>query len=339
MYLGRNQGEGQELRTPVLDEGIHGFGVSRCGDLTGRSDVETSLENQQNAAFRMNCKKRAGPMQELRSIENREDGDCTVRNSVQIFRSVKRERHMNIAVVDNSAADFRKLENLLNRYASMHRIDLEVRGFQSTESFLSEYRPYQYTLLFLDVYMDGMSGMEAARKIREMDNTVMLVFLTTSREHHAEAFQYYASAYLAKPAEKEMLFRTLDHLLHLHTEKEDQRFVFTSNRHEIRLHYDDIVSIQADGNYVLIIDSRGVTYRTRMLLSDAQRALSGDRRFLNIIRGVIVNLEHVVRISDRTCQLTSGVSLPVSSLKFKEIQQIWHNYSFEKKRRESVWNP
>ena len=166
---------------------------------------------------------------------------------------------------------------------------------------------------------------------------MILVFLTTSEEHRADAFRHYASSYLVKPPDKEMVFRTLDHLLHLHPEKEGLRFVFTSSRRKISLHYDDIIFIQADGNYVVITDNKGGSYRARMLLSDAQQALSGDKRFLNIIRGVIVNLDHVVQISDRTCRLANGTALPISSLKTKEIQQIWHNYNFDRMRKESLW--
>ena len=76
---------------------------------------------------------------------------------------------MNIAIVDDLTVDLQKLKILLEQYASMHRIDLEISCFHSAESFLAEYRPYQYTILFLDIFMDGMTGVEAAGKIREMD--------------------------------------------------------------------------------------------------------------------------------------------------------------------------
>ena len=60
-------------------------------------------------------------------------------------------------------------------------------------------------------------------------------------------------------------------------------------------------------------------------------------RCLAVKENVIVNLDHVVQISDRTCRLANGTALPISSLKTKEIQQIWHNYNFDRMRKESLW--
>lgn len=243
---------------------------------------------------------------------------------------------MNIAIVDNSREDLNRLREALLRYASIHQLDLQIEGFSDAETFLAGYRPFLYTVVFLDIYMEKMTGIEAAEKIREVDDDVLLVFQTTSEEHRAEAFTWYASAYLIKSPDDGVLFRTLDHILHLHTEKNGKRFDFTSEKRDISLRYDEIVSLQASGNYIVITDRAGTSYRTRMVFSEVQQRLSQDGRFQSVIRGVLVNLDHVVRISGRTCQMTGGQSFPVSSRKSREMEQIWHHYSFDKLRRESM---
>ena len=244
---------------------------------------------------------------------------------------------MNIAIVDDMQPDREKLENALMEYSAIHQLELEVRSFSGAEEFLSDYRQYQYTVLFLDIFMDGMTGIEAAQKVREIDDDVLLVFLTTSEEHRAEAFQCYASAYLIKSGDDEAVFRTMDHLFHLHTDREEKRFSFTSEKKDYKLRYADIVSLQSDGNYILITDLNGNSYRSRMQLSDAEKVLSQDSRFQPIIRGVIVNLDHVLQITNNTCRLRGNASYPVSALKSKALQQIWHNYNFEKLNREALW--
>ncbi len=166
----------------------------------------------------------------------------------------------------------------------------------------------------------------------------LLVFLTASEDHRAEAFRHYASAYLIKPCSETELFRTMDHLLHLHKEKDEKKFVFVCDRREVGLRHDNILSVQAERNYVMITEVSGGTWRTRMSFSEAQQLLAQDSRFLTIIRGVIVNLDHVEQISGGVCRLTDGTSFPVSSLRLKEIQQVWSNYHFVKQRRDSLWN-
>lgn len=245
---------------------------------------------------------------------------------------------MNIALVDNNREDLQKLAQILKEYLAIHRLDLEIACFSDAASFLEGYRPLRYTMVILDIYIDGMTGIDVAEKIRAVDGDVLLVFLTASEDHRAEAFRHYASAYLIKPCSETELFRTMDHLLHLHTEKDEKKFVFVCDRREVGLRHDNILSVQAERNYVMITEVSGGTWRTRMSFSEAQQLLSQDSRFLTIIRGVIVNLDHVEQISGGVCRLTDGTSFPVSSLRLKEIQQVWSNYHFVKQRRDSLWN-
>ena len=69
---------------------------------------------------------------------------------------------MNIALVDDSSSDRNLFASLLREYASIHRLDLDIESFASAEALLAAYHPLRYTAIFLDVYMEGMSGAEAA---------------------------------------------------------------------------------------------------------------------------------------------------------------------------------
>ena len=138
---------------------------------------------------------------------------------------------MNIAVVDDQIKETGVLCDTLSEYASSTGLSLTIDRFDSGEAFLAGYRPYLYAVIFLDIYMEKMTGIEAAEKIREVDDDVLLVFQTTSEEHRAEAFTWYASAYLIKSPDDGVLFRTLDHILHLHTEKNGKRFDFYRTGH------------------------------------------------------------------------------------------------------------
>ena len=84
---------------------------------------------------------------------------------------------MNIAIVDDSASDRRHLEQILQKYAAINQLDMNIEHFSGGEAFLNHYQPYQYTIIFLDIFMNGITGIKTAEIIRETDEESVLVFL------------------------------------------------------------------------------------------------------------------------------------------------------------------
>ena len=239
---------------------------------------------------------------------------------------------MNIALVDDTAADRQGLEAILKEYDTINRIGMQFEQFADGADLLKDYQPLKYAIVFLDIYMESLSGIETARRIRETDDDTVLVFLTTSEEHRPEAFSVFAAAYLGKPCRRDDVFRVLDHVFHVRTEKE-KRFFFSFDRQEYSLRYSDIVSMETVGNYLSITDREHNTYRTRMTFSAAEKQLE-DRRFLSLMKGVLVNLDYVLQIGDGRCLMQGGAVLPLRLKDEKELQQKWLNYKFAKIRRE-----
>jgi len=87
---------------------------------------------------------------------------------------------MYIAVCDDRAEDLNVIMDILARWQSERRVTLRVEAFRSTSELLNSARKEPFTLYFLDVIMPGISGMEAARQIREFDAVADIVFLTVS---------------------------------------------------------------------------------------------------------------------------------------------------------------
>ena len=124
---------------------------------------------------------------------------------------------MNIAIVDDIPRELSRISQILNEYGEEHNIPIDINTFQSGEELLTDYRPLQYTLIFMDIYMDGMTGVDVARSIRESDNETLIVFLTTSEDHTFDALNVHAYEYIIKVPEDETLrsdiFRTLDDVI------------------------------------------------------------------------------------------------------------------------------
>ncbi len=245
---------------------------------------------------------------------------------------------MNIAIIDDVPDEIKELTALLKQYAALNRMEIEIDRFSSAEAFLKKYRPLLFTIIFMDIYMEGMTGIEAARRIRETDGSVAIIFLTTSEEHRADAFHCHAYDYLTKPVRKDSLFSTMDDLLRIKTETGEQNFIFSSNRREYSLPYSEIACIRTESNgsnYLEIIDASGNTYRTRMTFSFVSRQLMEDSRFILLQACVLVNLEHIALLKENCAVLVGGEQLPFSARKAKEIRHLWQNFMFANIRDKS----
>lgn len=106
---------------------------------------------------------------------------------------------MRIAIVDDLETERAQLKTRLARQLRLCGAEAELLEFESGESFLAAEKEQRFTAAFLDIYMHGMSGMDAAKELRKTDADCLLVFTTTSTDHALEGFQVRALHYLVKP--------------------------------------------------------------------------------------------------------------------------------------------
>ena len=117
---------------------------------------------------------------------------------------------MRIAIVDDLAAERTLLKDRLEWQLQRRNVQADILEYESGETFLEAARKAPFTAAFLDIYMDGMTGMEAAKKLRKTNTDCLLVFTTTSTDHALEGFQVRALHYLVKPFTARRFQQALD---------------------------------------------------------------------------------------------------------------------------------
>lgn len=123
---------------------------------------------------------------------------------------------MRIALVDDSEIERGILLSLLTDYGCEKQILFESDCFDSGDAFLSSFSSDKYDIVFMDIFMNGMSGVETASKMRQIDSHVILIFLTASADYMPDAFRVHAFHYILKPYQKDAIFACLnDASLHL----------------------------------------------------------------------------------------------------------------------------
>ena len=238
---------------------------------------------------------------------------------------------MNIAIVDDEPGEIETLSAVIKEYAALNKLDIRMDAFRSAEELLKDYRPYAYTAIFMDVYMDRMDGVSAARKIFATDRHAIIIFLTSSDEHMPEAFSLHAYDYIGKPAKKERLFKVMDDVLQKVTEYSNTpKLSFMYDRREISIRYPDIVMVKTAGrNYLEIMENTRKSYQTRLTFSEVSALLSKDNRFLPVLRGILVNMDYIVSIDQEICELAGGIRLSINVRNAKELKTTWQNYKLD----------
>ncbi len=242
---------------------------------------------------------------------------------------------MNIAIVDDEQNEIDQLAGVINEYARINKLDISLFTFRCAEEILKSYRPYAYTLIFLDIYMPSVSGIDVARSIIENDPGAMIIFLTSSDEHMPEAFSLHVYDYINKPAGRERLFKVLDDALMRTTKKSSEPvFMFMSNRHTIAIRFSEILLVRTSGRNLEIIDTDNESYETRLAFSEAESRLSGDPRFLTLMKGIVVNMDYIKDIRDGICIMTNGECLSVNVKNARSLISTWQNYRIRSIRAE-----
>ncbi|MCR4642781.1 MAG: LytTR family DNA-binding domain-containing protein [Lachnospiraceae bacterium] len=240
---------------------------------------------------------------------------------------------MNIAIVDDEKKESGALEEVLREYVSANGNKAVIDIYESAEEFLGQYEPFMYTVIYLDIYMKGMSGVDAAARIREKDAEALIVFVTSSADHMQEALKLHAYDYVEKPVEKERVFHLMDDIMRRRADG-TKGIDFVSERQEHHLPFDDIISLCANGHSVEIVDKEGNHYQPYVTFASLEKPLSADKRFLTINRGVIVNMDCIQGFAGGLCRMNNGESFPAKQKSFRQLEQIWQNYMFCRLRDE-----
>lgn len=218
---------------------------------------------------------------------------------------------LQIAICDDLEEERVILSRLLRNYARRQGLSLQVHFFVSGEELLqSVRRANACQVLFLDIYMPGISGVETARRLRAAGYGASIVFATTSTDHGVDSFEVRASDYLVKPFRQEEVDRALDwcleHMpeplrsLSVYAEGETQEFPLAS-----------VLYIEVLGHQSHIHTLRQ-TVVVRKSLDDLERAVDSPD-FFRCHRSFLVNLNHAERIESSDFLMSDGARIPISS--------------------------
>ena len=232
-----------------------------------------------------------------------------------------------IAIVDDLASDREKLHRDVENFFRSTSHDIDCRLFPSAEEFLKS--DFRAQLVFLDICMEGMNGVELAKTLREKDEKLLIVFLSTSSDFAFDAFPVHPFDYLVKPYNKDNLTRVLQEALRvmgIADPKVEIRFSRSTQQIPLRL----IVSAVAQGHSVEIAMLGAKPVRSIMRFSEIETLLCSDYRFLPCNRGVIVNMDHVLSLNGDVLMMKNGTSFSLRTRNRRELIAQFTQYQISR---------
>lgn len=173
----------------------------------------------------------------------------------------------------------------------------------------------------LDIELPGISGMELARRVRQSDRQLQIVFVSGYSDYLADGYEVEALHYLLKPVSAQKLDAVLDRAL----ERLDARgrsLLVESDEGLCRLPLSEIRWLEVMGNYVTI--HAGRDYTLRKPLKDLEPLL--DESFFRTGRSFLVNLRFVKEVTRTQVTLTDASTVPLSRRRYDAIHHAIISY-------------
>ena len=219
---------------------------------------------------------------------------------------------MRIAICDDERAMLDLLQQKTRDLLAREDLNADVATFENGEALLREYgaETHPFDILLLDIRMDDVDGIEVARRIREVDESVLIVFITSSAEYVFRGYEVRAFRYLMKTELSYGFDRVLRETLRALESPAEHMFSFQFGSEKIRLPSRHILYFESSRRVIRIVLA-GEEYKTYAKLDDIERELSGHE-FIRCHQSFLVNARHIEKLETGALRLTNGTVLPVS---------------------------
>ena len=223
---------------------------------------------------------------------------------------------LKIAVCDDDSSQRAYLSNIVNTWAKKKNYLIELKQYEGSSPFLIDYgEEKDYDILLLDIEMPGINGIDIAKRVRQENTAVQIIFVTGYYEYFSDGFDVSALHYLIKPVDEARLCSVLDRAVG-NLQYRQRAVLITDTEGTVKVPLADIFYAEAQNVHVIVYTNQG-TYRMRMTLSNFAQQL--DDTFYKVHRSYIVGMKYIRKITRNEIVMTNGALIPISRGKYDEI--------------------
>ncbi len=230
---------------------------------------------------------------------------------------------MRIAVCDDNQIDRDIIKDFLHTYMTEKSIPNTITEYENGMNLIYDIEEGQYyDMLFLDIFMDQILGMDIARRLRNVGYTGNIVFLTSTAEFAVDSYEVEASGYLLKPHDYGKLYGLLNRII----DRTNIGHFQVSVRNTIySIPFGEIVYVESRNNVCILHRSDGKEYTIYKKLSEVESQLN-ESRFLRCHQSYLVNMSYIAK-ADRQFELTTGDVVLIRQRSQKEIRRVYQEFA------------
>lgn len=228
---------------------------------------------------------------------------------------------LKIAICDDEVSMTGILDTLLEKIAKRNFIKIETEVFSAGEQLEKEVKRKAYfDLIFLDIEMKGEDGITAARKIREIDRNVLIIYVTSHENYMQESFLVRPFRFVVKPIEEKVLEK---HFLDAYEEisSYDSYFRYKNKRIEWKTPLRDILYFESRRRKIYMVTEKEIFEFYDRLNEVEERLKSGKAVFLRVHQSFLVNYRHIEGLAYDYLIMDNGKRISISEDRRKLISE------------------
>ena len=237
-----------------------------------------------------------------------------------------------IAICDDERQFRKRIHDILIEYMNENDILYEIDEFESGKDFISlGINLAKYDIVFLDVNMDELDGMETAQKIRKVSNDVFIVFVTAFITCAPQGYSVGAIRYILKNNVNfpELIFECMDAIsLNMNYVAQKKKFNFNEGTKIVALERLLYIESRLNKLEFYIMEDKLKKYSIYGKLDELEKELQGND-FIRIHQSYLVNMKHIEKVSRYEALLNNGIKLEIPKARYKFVEETFVSYKGE----------
>ncbi|MBF8983339.1 response regulator transcription factor [Lutibacter sp. B2] len=239
---------------------------------------------------------------------------------------------LKIAICDDNISDLSNIVSIIEDYRSLQRDknDIKYTAFQNAADLIAAMESGQeYNLVLLDILMPFITGMDAAKEIRQFNQDVKIIFMTSSPEFAVESYSVDAYYYALKPVWKKKLFVLLDKVISETEIQSGASFLIKSRTGLTRIYIKRLEFVEVVGRTILYHLTAGSVVEAIGSLRELEKELLSNPCFIKTHRSYIINMEHIDTISQREIKMQSHALVPMAKANCNTVKSAYITFAFK----------
>lgn len=223
-----------------------------------------------------------------------------------------------MAICEDELIHQQNLIRTIDEWRTSRDIEVDIDTFVTSEEFIYQYdKGKVYDIVFFDIHLKGMDGVRAARKLRERDESIIIIFLTSRMEYVLQGYEVNAWRYLLKPVHSGDVAACLKKAYDV-LEKVSEYLLVKFDNKLYKVPYSSILYMESFGHYITIY-TKEKEYQIRMNMGQLETRL--PKEFYRCHRSYIINTTYCKAMEEQQV-LVNDKWVALSEKKRKELMVL-----------------